>query len=665
MIKNKFDFRFLYLFIPLFITEVIFRFIQFTNFEIYSFLRMILFLLAFSVFVNTIITKFKSFKILFYSYLVIIIWFCIYCFVELIFKNYMGDYYSFGTVGDGLNRIAKYILIFISNAQLSYYLLLLPIIIYILIVFRIHFRNNNVILSSVIIIMIAVSSLIYIFNFNQGNESITYIYNTFSNKDTLIDKLGITHFFFRDISALKFKQNEKLIIEEVKNEDEIIETEEEAEKKRIIDDSKWKAIIQNEEDEDMKNIDTYLQSRNIDKPNEYTGIFENYNFIYILVESGDYLMIDKDLTPTLYSMYTNGLTFYNHYTPLYSCGTGESEFVSYTSIFPYTNCCTPNYLNDVYFYESLPFLFKNKGYTTLGFHNWRDEWYERNELLNHVGIDEYYDIDAIRQEDQSVKLKSGWQSDLMLAEQAWKHISEVNGNFFAMIISSTMHFPYDENSYYGDAYVEQVSEIHPEWSIDYKRYMSKCIEFDKSLEYLINQLKASGQLDNTVICMYPDHRPYWLDYDLVFDYTSWINKRDEFSNFGDSGLEKIGVYRSPFIIYNNKTDANVNYNYCSTMDHVPTIANLFNLDYDPRLYIGSDIYDGSNYVIFNNRDWINEYGIYDSSKEEFIPRNNSNINDETIDRMNSEVKNQINISHAILDENYFERRKDICYPKHD
>ena len=84
-----------------------------------------------------------------------------------------------------------------------------------------------------------------------------------------------------------------------------------------------------------------------------------------MIETGIPEGVNETLTPTLYKMFNNSYTFNNHYTPLYSCATGESEYVSYTSLFPYANTCTPNAIYEDLHYEALPFLFKDKGYEIL------------------------------------------------------------------------------------------------------------------------------------------------------------------------------------------------------------------------------------------------------------------------------------------------------------
>ena len=50
----------------------------------------------------------------------------------------------------------------------------------------------------------------------------------------------------------------------------------------------------------------------------------------------------------------------------------------------------------------------------------------------------------------------------MLIDQAIKHIEETSGNFFCDIITSVMHFPYNDSSYWGDYYLEEARKFAAE-----------------------------------------------------------------------------------------------------------------------------------------------------------------------------------------------------------
>ena len=626
------------------ILELVFHYVQFNTINIYSLFRMYLFTFIFSMIITSLISK-KSFHSVTF---IIITLLCAYSFVELIFKNKMGDFYSFNTVSDGATRIAQYALIFVQSAPSSYYLCFLPIIVYIFLAKFVELKSK-ISFFNFLTTIISIFMLVICFNWGSGYELLSDEYKYYSNKSILVDRLGITHFLARDLASFFYTSEDNFVIEEsIEDDADITNT------SRDIDDTYWESIIKNETNQNLQAIDKYLSSKNITDTNEHTGRFEDYNFVYFMVEALDYLAIDPELTPTLYKMYKDGDTFYNHYSPLYSCATGESEFVSYTSLFPYLNLCTPNYVYEHKFYEALPFLFKNKGYTTFALHNWRDEFYARNELLPNLGFDYYVDIDDIWK-DTSIVHNTGWLSDTMLVQQAIEEIAKTDGKFFCDIITSAMHFPYNESSYWGDYYLNDVRKVHPEWSIDYQRYMSKSMDFDNSLKVLMDYLEANDLADNTVICIYADHRPYWLNYDLVVSYTKELNDRNS----------DYGIYRSPFIIYCPDEIGEVNYNYCSTLDHVPTIANLFNLNYDPRLYMGQDIYSGDNVVIFTDGNWLNKDGIYYAINDQFVTNDGSEYDDMDVYRIKKQTNNIIKISEKIFDENYFEQRKNICNVTHN
>ena len=86
-------------------------------------------------------------------------------------------------------------------------------------------------------------------------------------------------------------------------------------------------LIENESNEEIKNIYTYFKNSTPTNQNDYTGIFKGKNLIYILAESFNPIAIDKDLTPTLYKLYNEGFKFNNYYTPLFPVSTADGEYM--------------------------------------------------------------------------------------------------------------------------------------------------------------------------------------------------------------------------------------------------------------------------------------------------------------------------------------------------
>ena len=92
------------------------------------------------------------------------------------------------------------------------------------------------------------------------------------------------------------------------------------------------------------------------------------------------------------------------------------------------------------------------------------------------------------------------------------------------------------------------------------------------------------------------------------------------------------------------------------MNIVPTVANLFALDYDPRLYVGDDLFSNTyeNRVIFADGSWRDEVAFYNSSTGKityFEP--NTTYTSEEIRKINTDIKNKISMSNLAIKEDYF------------
>ena len=178
-----------------------------------------------------------------------------------------------------------------------------------------------------------------------------------------------------------------------------------------------------------------------------------------------------------------------------------------------------------------------------------------------------------------------------------------------------------------------------------KGYIASNIELDKAVELLIKRLEEANKLDDTVIIITPDHYPYGLSNDQINE-VSTINRDDDFE-----------LYRSDLIIWNNKMDKKVIVNKVgSNPDVLPTMLNLFGIEYDSRFIMGQDLLsDSEGLVVFANRSFITDTVKYDSVTDEIIVKDGSPINTKYINKINNLVDNQFKISNLILDNNYYEK----------
>ena len=634
--------------------DIIFYLIAFQTVSSQAALRMILLDAALALFLSFFTSR-LSYKAETIISFIIILFFGIYAFVELDFRTFIETYYSLQALADGGFRVQTFVIYFIRSAAWTYYLCLLPALIYLLL------RKGNRERTPLSFRWLIASFLCaggLLCSFLYAEKPLAEAVRNQDNFDTIIAHTGINTFLFEDIFSLFQVREDNLMdvnIEETVKEPEKEETEDPADiideteeetvsYERKFDDSRWISDYENETNDNIRIIDSYLMNRPIEDRNEMTGIFEGYNFIYFLVESLDYVGIDEQLTPTIWKMMQDGYFFSHHYTPVFSCGTGDSEFASMTSLMPYGSSCTvySATLNELHC--SLAGLFKNAGYTTYGFHNWNDEFYNRTELSQSYGIDTYMDID-----DLNFTLVKGWQSDALLAEKALPYFVN-DDHFFTFFVTSTMHWPYDVDSYYGNAYLSEINAVHPDYPIEIKRYLSKTMEFDRMLKTLMDGLEEAGKLENTVFCFWPDHHPFNLSSSNIRKYTTVIDRYQDY-----------GFYMSPLIIYCDSVKGEEITNVCSTFDHLPTVANLFDLNYDPRLYVGSDIFNDNCRVIMTNGDWISNLGIYVNSSGKFVPFTEE-YSQEEVDSVSAEVKNMIKVSRAMVSTDYFSKRPYLSDP---
>ena len=170
------------------------------------------------------------------------------------------------------------------------------------------------------------------------------------------------------------------------------------------------------------------------------------------------------------------------------------------------------------------------------------------------------------------------------------------------------------------------------------------MEFDLAVEYLIEQLRQAGKLEDTVIVISGDHYPYGLTLSEIQELRGGPV---------DTSFE---LYRSSLIIWSGDMTEPVQMDKpCCSADIMPTLANLFGLDYDSRLLAGRDILsDAPGLVIFSNRSFISELGRYDAASDSFIPAEGASVPENYArDMLYGPVNDAFVYSAAILDNDYY------------
>ena len=88
---------------------------------------------------------------------------------------------------------------------------------------------------------------------------------------------------------------------------------------------------------------------------------------------------------------------------------------------------------------------------------------------------------------------------------------------------------------------------------------------------------------------------------------------------------------------------------------MPTLANLFNLDYDPRLYMGDDLLSDTyeSITVYADGSWKNEIAFYDASRSEVKYYTDKMYTNEELIEINTRVNNKILYSSLAIKNSYF------------
>lgn len=407
----------------------------------------------------------------------------------------------------------------------------------------------------------------------------------------------------------------------------------------------FNTLIETETDNTIKSMHEYFSSQIPTIQNKYTGIYAGKNLIFITAEGFSPIAVDENITPTLYKMVNSSFVFNNYYQPIFNCSTSDGEFINSLSILPGVSTCSMKSTGDVYLPYALGNMFKDYGYQTYAFHGWDYSYYNRDITYPNMGYT-YYGYDRYhRGYKYALKgIKDSWPtSDVDVINSSYPiYNQEEPFVAYYMSISGHLEYNFDGGNAMASRNKDAVKDMDASTAI--KAYVATQVEFDKSLELLLNKLEEDGILDDTVIVISADHYPYGLSNDEIANYAAWMKN----ANFD--------LYKNNLIIYNPKQETVIVDKYTSSLDLLPTILNMFGVKYDSRLLIGNDIFsEAEDLVIFNNKSWITKKGRYNYLKKEFEPFEGYEYDQDYIDSINEIVKLKFQMSKLLISKDYYRK----------
>lgn len=508
-----------------------------------------------------------------------------------------------------------------------------PLILFV--IFRKKINSTKLVFREICgyVLCLCLAILVYVGNIFIGDRSTGSIYNLYfetNNVSLNIERLGVMASTLIDVERALFGFDEKLL-------DVSIDTEE--------DDNSIFNYDYNVMDLDLSCssgnigvINNYVSMDSGTKKNEYTGIFDGMNLVFVIAESFSEIAISEELTPTLYKLVNNGFVFENYYTSN-NLSTIGGEFQALTGLYADNSILSSWRSGSNYFPYGLGNMFKNNGYNVHAYHNNSAYFQDRNVYLKTQGFDNFKG--CYNGLENLINCEQWPQSDVEMINATIDDYLNSDELFmtYYMTVSGHFYYNFSGNSIAkkNKSYVEDL-----EYNENVQAYLATQIELDKALELLISKLDEAGKLDNTVIVLTADHFPYNLSIDDINSLSDY--KRDVLIEANSNNL----------IIYNSKMKRVNIEKTAMSIDVLPTVLNLFGMEYDSRIIMGRDILSSTmGIAIFKDKSWITDMGTYYASSGKFV--SDMDVNDDYVDNVNNIVNNRVAISRMIVDSDYYRK----------
>ncbi|MDD6886703.1 MAG: LTA synthase family protein [Solobacterium sp.] len=489
--------------------------------------------------------------------------FTLYCLSQNIYYLFFNSFYSLMNIANALDLSGIKINL-LSKLKPDLLLYLLPATVYFVYInnnrkdnlsIDIRISRSSVLMGICLMILINILNPASIIAQELWSKEDLYNYLSMRNKAEFIEKFGIGSYIRKDI--------ELTASDDSLNKDEL---------------NYW--------------IDN---NRELSENNEYTDIFKDKNLIILQSESLSVNAINENITPNLFRLKNEGIFFSNFYAPLYPANTSDSEFIIQSSIIPSLNNGITCYeYGDTDFRETLPLLFKNKGYSVNSYHSYFENYYNRNNFHKALGFDNYYGLESLFIDEKIKYEEEYWTDDYKLIEA---YLNNRNSDkYYSLIITASGHLPYDRSrAQLNDNYLK-IKESYPEMNDELAYYYASLMKYDDALGLLINNLN-----ENDVLVIVGDHYPYGLNAEAQ-------------SELMPSDYKK---FKTPFIIYTKDIEHKEINKCCSTFDILPTLANMFGFEIK-EYHTGKDIFSENDSAVYFSDGSLIINDEYIDSGEEYL-----------------------------------------------
>ena len=570
--------------------------------------------------------------------------------VQLVYHCIFGDFMPVSQIGMGGNVVVNFnsqLLYGIRQNLLKILLLLLPLIVVILCLIlrraqalklRLRWKQALASFAVLLALLLTVTGLMYV-----GRDNAFSVYRTFTNVNTSTDssykKIGMLATTAQELRYMLFSGSGSIMITPSSLNISDVPRTYSSNSYNVIESIDFTALADSTDSDILKATDEYLANATPTRKNNYTGLLKDYNLITICAESFCPWFISEELTPTLYKLSHTGILFENYYGTFQSVTT-NGEYTMCMGLYPDMSRTKTDSSFNVAGTNYLPFCLgnalKGMGYQAWGYHDYIGDFYNRNITHANMGY-------TFKAADSGLAMKIDWpSSDLEMMEASIDDYINSGEPFHAYYMTFSGHYQYNWDNAMSAKNRDAVKDLP--YSEPVKAYIACNLELEYALEYLMQRLEEAGVADKTCIALTNDHYPYGLT-------------EDEYNELAGQTLDTtFEKYRNSFICYVPGLSENIVVDeYCSTADILPTLLNLFGVDYDSRLLAGTDVLSsGIHVAVLSDKSFLTKTFRYDAGTETVIPADeNTTVSGKLAEAYRLYVDSRFQLSGNILNSDYY------------
>jgi len=308
---------------------------------------------------------------------------------------------------------------------------------------------------------------------------------------------------------------------------------------------------------------------------------EGRHIVYVQLEALQTMLLDLEVdgvevTPVLNRLKEEGIYFPRLFQQVGAGNTSDAEYVANTSLLtPPAGAASETYGHKAL--PSLPRLLHGRGDTAVTFHTNDVGFWKRNELYPAIGFDRYYDQRFFRDED-FVHFGSSDEVLYRKSVAELKRMADEGARIYANLISMSAHHPFNLPEH-KDTF-DLPERYRGTFVGDYLRSQHYA---DKALGVFVDEMKAAGLWENSLIVIYGDHMGVPV-YSLTRDDRSLL-KELLGRTYGYYDMLRVPL----LIIAPGALEPRTVETVGGQSDIMPTVANLAGVRLDGSVVFGQDL----------------------------------------------------------------------------